>query len=58
MNFGKVMDRMRRIRADISQADSAERCASLGIDVFLGKGVFDSPNSIVVDGRRLVFRRV
>jgi pyruvate/2-oxoglutarate dehydrogenase complex dihydrolipoamide dehydrogenase (E3) component len=38
IDFAAVMERMRRIRSDISHADSAARFASLGIDVFLGEG--------------------
>lgn len=37
INFPKIMERMRRIRAGISKADSAERFAKYGgVDVFLG----------------------
>ena len=58
INFATIMERMRRIRAEISKNDSAERCAAQGVDVFLGRGVFDSPNTISVNGQRLTFRRV
>ncbi len=41
MDFGKVMARLRRLRADISPADSADRFAKLlGVDVFLGEAAF------------------
>ncbi|MEX2468047.1 MAG: mercuric reductase [Gemmatimonadota bacterium] len=56
-DFKAAADRMRRIRAEISSVDGADRFTSLGIDVFLGEGCFDSARSIVVDGRRLEFRR-
>ncbi len=35
VDFATVMQRMRRIRADISPADSASRFRDLGVDVFL-----------------------
>jgi len=56
-DFRSAVDRMRRIRAEISHVDGAERFSGLGIDVFLGEGRFDSSRSLVVDGVRLSFRR-
>lgn len=41
-DFPAAMDRMREIRADISGVDSAERFASLRVDVFLGTARFES----------------
>lgn len=57
VNFAKVMERMRSVRAEISDFEAASRLSSLGIDVYIGKGEFDSPNSIVVNNNRLVFRK-
>src|SRR5208283_2242511 len=58
IDFGKIMERMRRIRAGISFRDSVERFSKeLGIDVFLGHGRFTGPESIEVDGRRLRFKK-
>ena len=37
-DFGAAMARMRRLRAEISHVDSAERFAGLGVDVFIGEG--------------------
>ncbi len=37
------MARMRRLRADISDVDSAEGARKAGVDVFLGDGRFVSP---------------
>lgn len=34
VNFGKVMERMRELRAKMSTNDSAKRFAKLGIDVY------------------------
>jgi pyruvate/2-oxoglutarate dehydrogenase complex dihydrolipoamide dehydrogenase (E3) component len=57
VDFGVVMERMRRVRAQISASDSAERFRRLGVDVFFGEGRFVSPDSAEVAGRRLRFRR-
>jgi len=56
-DFGVAMKRMRRLRAQISHHDSAERFASLNVDVFLGQGRFVAGDAIEVDGKRLSFRR-
>ncbi len=58
IDFGKVMERMRRIRAEISAHDSARRFRDeLGIDVFLGEGSFSGPDSVEVGGKRLRFTK-
>lgn len=58
IDFGKAMERMRRIRAGISFHDSFERFSrELGIDVFLGTGKFTGPDSIDVEGKRLRFKK-
>ncbi len=57
VDFGFVMERMRRLRADISKNDSARRFKSLGVDVFLGEGRFVGPDTVEVASRRLRFRR-
>jgi pyruvate/2-oxoglutarate dehydrogenase complex dihydrolipoamide dehydrogenase (E3) component/uncharacterized membrane protein YdjX (TVP38/TMEM64 family) len=57
VHFAAAMERMRRLRADISRHDSAARFSSLGVDVFMGQGRFVSPDSIEVDGRPLRFHR-
>ena len=56
-DFGAVMERMRKLRADIAPVDGAPRYRSLGIDVFLGQGAFTAPDAIAVDGQLLRFRR-
>ncbi|MCU0633642.1 MAG: mercuric reductase [Gemmatimonadaceae bacterium] len=56
-DFAAVMERMRRLRADIAPIDGAERFRSLGVDVFLGQGTFVSGHEIEVGGARLRFRR-
>ncbi len=57
IDFGKAMERMRRIRAGISKHDSASRFKELGVDVFLGNGRFIGPDSIDVDGAVLRFKK-
>src|SRR5437762_5728548 len=57
IEFGAAMERMRKLRADISQHDSVERFTKLGVDVFIGNGRFVSPNAIEVDGKRLDLNR-
>ena len=57
-DFGAVMERMRRIRADLSPVDSAARFRDeLGVDVFLGSARFTGEDAVEVDGRRLRFHR-
>ena len=55
VDFGQVMERMRRLRADISPHDSARRFTELGVDVFLGAGQFTGPDTIEVGGQTLRF---
>lgn len=60
-DFGAAMARMRRLRAHISDVDSAEGARKAGVDVFLGDGRFVSPDTIEVGteagGKRLRFRK-
>ncbi len=57
VDFPTVMARMRRLRAGISQHDSAQRFASLGVHVFLGQARFTSRDSVEVAGHSLRFKR-
>jgi pyruvate/2-oxoglutarate dehydrogenase complex dihydrolipoamide dehydrogenase (E3) component len=57
IDFGAVMERMRRIRADISHHDSASRFQSLGVDVFLGDGQFTSSDTVTVGKQDLKFKK-
>jgi pyruvate/2-oxoglutarate dehydrogenase complex dihydrolipoamide dehydrogenase (E3) component len=57
VDFGAVMERMRRLRADISPHDSAARFRSLGVDVFLGAGRFVGRDKIDVGGQTLHFAK-
>ncbi|MGE5325222.1 MAG: FAD-dependent oxidoreductase, partial [Actinomycetota bacterium] len=57
VNFGDVMKRLRRVRAEISPHDSAERFRGLGADIYLGQARFVDRNTIEVDGERLEFKK-
>jgi pyruvate/2-oxoglutarate dehydrogenase complex dihydrolipoamide dehydrogenase (E3) component len=57
VDFPAVMERLRRLRADIAPNDSAARFQSLGVDVFQGQGRFVGPDRIEVDGQTLSFRK-
>ncbi len=57
VDFPKVMERMRRLRASIAFNDSAQRFASLGVHVFFGTAQFVDANTVNVDGARLVFQK-
>ncbi len=57
VDFGAVMERMRRLRAGISRHDSAARFKELGIDVYIGGGKFLDNNTIEVAGRQLKFKK-
>ena len=48
VDFGKAMERMRQKRADISPADSAQRFADLGVDIYFGQGSFVDDSTISV----------
>lgn len=56
-DFPAIMERVRRVRAEISPHDSAFRFQKLGIDVYFGDGRFTGPNSFEVDGRTIHFKK-
>lgn len=57
VRFAEIMERMRRLRAQISPHDSAQRFTDLGVDVFLGAGRFIDADRIEVAGQTLRFKR-
>ena len=57
IDFSAVMARVRRLRADLSVNDSAERFARLGVDVFIGAARFSGRDTVVVGNQTLRFRR-
>ena len=56
-DFGAATARMRRLRAELSRVDSAERFAGLGVDVFIGAGRFTGPDVVAVGDATLRFAR-
>lgn len=57
VDFPAVMERMRRLRARISEHDSAKRFKELGVDLFLGEGRFSGPDTVQVAGKILKFKK-
>jgi pyruvate/2-oxoglutarate dehydrogenase complex dihydrolipoamide dehydrogenase (E3) component len=57
VNFGSVMERMRRLRADMARHDSASRFQEMGIDVFIGNGKFVGDGCVEVAGTSLRYKR-
>ncbi len=55
--FLAAMERMRRLRAAISEHDSVQRFTKLGVDVFIGNARFVGPSAVAVDGLRIEFSR-
>ena len=57
VDFPRVMQRMRSLRAAISPHDSAQRFQSLGIDVFFGQARLTNQDCVDVGGIPLRYRR-
>ncbi len=57
VDFGAVMERMRRLRAGISRHDSARRYSEAGVDVFIGPGEFIDGHQLRVEDQVLNFKR-
>ena len=57
VDFGAVMERMRRLRASISRHDSARRFSEAGVDVFIGQGEFVDRHQLRVEDQVLNFKR-
>jgi pyruvate/2-oxoglutarate dehydrogenase complex dihydrolipoamide dehydrogenase (E3) component len=57
VDFDRVMQRMRRIRAQISPVDSVEGAKKAGVDVFLGDGRFTGADTLEVAGQTLRFKK-
>ncbi|HVX13387.1 MAG TPA: mercuric reductase [Pirellulales bacterium] len=56
-DFPAIMERVRRMGAQIAQHDSAQRSDVAGVDVFFGQARFTGHNRVELDGRKLDFRR-
>jgi pyruvate/2-oxoglutarate dehydrogenase complex dihydrolipoamide dehydrogenase (E3) component len=57
MDFGRAMERMRRLRASIAPHDSVKRFSDMGVDVFVGDGRFVDAHTVEVAGKRLAFKK-
>jgi pyruvate/2-oxoglutarate dehydrogenase complex dihydrolipoamide dehydrogenase (E3) component len=57
VDFPAVMERVRRIRSQISFHDAAEKFRKMGVDIFMGQGKFIAPDAVEVDGQTLRFAR-
>lgn len=56
-DFEAAMTRLRKTRSALSSHISARRLRDMGVDVFLGRGRFTSPDTVEVEGRTLRFAR-
>jgi len=56
-DFPTVMQRVRRVRSEISHHDAVEKFRDMGIDVFLGDAAFSGPDTVTVAGETLRFAR-
>ena len=58
VNFSEVMERVRQVRAEISENDSAEHMVkTYGIDLFFGEAKFISKDAIAVGTQILRFKK-
>jgi pyruvate/2-oxoglutarate dehydrogenase complex dihydrolipoamide dehydrogenase (E3) component len=57
VDFARVMERMRRLRAEMSSHDSARRFTELGVDVFIGHGRFVGTDKVAVGDSILRFSK-
>jgi pyruvate/2-oxoglutarate dehydrogenase complex dihydrolipoamide dehydrogenase (E3) component len=56
-DFPRVMERLRRIRAGLSENDSARRYTEKGVDVFIGEAQFTGRDTVQVAGQEIRFRK-
>jgi pyruvate/2-oxoglutarate dehydrogenase complex dihydrolipoamide dehydrogenase (E3) component len=58
IDFATLMDRMKKIRAQISHHDAATNWTNkYGIDIFLGQAKFIDRNTVEVNGKKLTFTK-
>ncbi len=57
VDFARTMERMRKLRAGISDHDSARRFSSLGVDVYFGDAEFVGPQTVRVGDLTLEFAK-
>src|SRR5580698_2404141 len=57
VDFGAVMERVRRVRARAGRRHSAQELSAAGIDVFFGEARFTGPAAVTVGDEILRFKR-
>jgi pyruvate/2-oxoglutarate dehydrogenase complex dihydrolipoamide dehydrogenase (E3) component len=57
VDFPAVMERVRRVRADMARHDGAEGMRKRGVDVLFGTATFTGPKTLDLDGTEVRFRR-
>ena len=57
VDFNAVMERLRRVRADMAHHDGAKKLDNMGVDVLFGTAKFTGPNTLDLDGTEVRFRR-
>ncbi len=56
-DFPAVMERLRRLRANIAHVDSAKRFQDAGVDVYFGEARFAGDGKLLVAGTTLAFKK-
>lgn len=57
VDFTAAMNRMRKLRSEISRHDSVQRFLNLGVDVFFGQAEFADENTIRVADKKIRFSK-
>jgi pyruvate/2-oxoglutarate dehydrogenase complex dihydrolipoamide dehydrogenase (E3) component len=57
VDFGRIMERVRAVRSEMSAHDSAHRFSSLGVDLFFGEAQFVDERSVRIGNDILRFAR-
>jgi pyruvate/2-oxoglutarate dehydrogenase complex dihydrolipoamide dehydrogenase (E3) component len=57
IDFSSVMNRVRRVRAEMAHHDGADGMRKRGVDVLFGTARFTSHNTVDLDGTSIRFRR-
>ena len=57
VDFAAVMERVRKVRGEISHHDAVKKFQDMGVEVFMGHGRFTGPDTLEVEGHALRFAR-
>ena len=55
VDFGAAMERVRSVRARLTERDTAEGLVAMGIDLYFGEARFAGPAAVTVGSQRLSF---